>query len=69
MVGILLSYWGGLFSGAFAVSFREGRPPLEMERNLNIQSDGSVLSPGSLGFSWRTITFDEMFGETTIMAT
>ena len=24
MVGILLSYWGGLFSGAFAVSFREG---------------------------------------------
>ncbi len=24
MVGILLSYWGGLFSGAFAVSFRAG---------------------------------------------
>ncbi len=24
MIGILLSYWGGLFSGAFAVSFREG---------------------------------------------
>ena len=23
-VGILLSYWGGVFSGAFAVSFREG---------------------------------------------
>ena len=24
MVGILLSFWDGLFSGAFAVSFREG---------------------------------------------
>ena len=23
MLGILLSYWGGLFSGAFAGSFRE----------------------------------------------
>ena len=25
-----LSYWGGLFSGAFAVSFREGIPPSYM---------------------------------------
>ena len=25
MVGILVSFWDGLFSGAFAVSFREGR--------------------------------------------
>ena len=24
MVGILVSFWDGLFSGAFAVSFREG---------------------------------------------
>ena len=26
MVGILVSFWDGLFSGAFAVSFREGTP-------------------------------------------
>ena len=27
MVGILVSFWDGLFSGAFAVSFREGTSP------------------------------------------
>ena len=36
MVGILLSYWGGLFSGALAVSFREGSCPLLYESRSQI---------------------------------
>ena len=36
MVGILLSYWDGLFSGALAVSFREG--------NLIYLESGSTIN-------------------------
>ncbi len=31
IVGKLLSFWDGLFSGAFAVSFREGKPHVLLE--------------------------------------
>ena len=45
MVGILLSYWGpGLFSGAFAVSFREGKMPFGSQ-NGTLKYHIKVLLP------------------------
>ncbi len=46
MVGILVSFWDGLFSGAFAVSFREDntRESLVMVGDLGIGIGAKVLT-------------------------
>ena len=47
MVGILLSYWDGLFSGAFAVSFREGNVDLvACWENVNMARYCGILIKG-----------------------
>jgi len=52
MVGILVSFWDGLFSGAFAVSFREGIWLLE----------GSTQPAGGFRkdtpFAWKMLEFN-----------
>ena len=54
MVGILVSFWDGLFSGAMLVSgsvyFPTGMPGFQGDRN-----HGTGHAPGRTGRSWRTL--------------
>ena len=53
MVGILLSYWDGLFSRAFAVSFRDF---ISMGKVTNSSPDSEITAPTKKNKTEKTIT-------------